>query len=397
MNAAMREHARTAGGNGRNRDGLLARLVQRKCECGGKCGDCAENGQMQRSALGPEACMPVAVHHVLRSPGRPLDPVTRQAMESRFAHDFSAVRVHNDASAAEAARSLESRAFTAGSHIAFGRGQLAPLTSSGAELLAHELTHVVQQAGARAMSGPLQLSDPSDSHERTADAIAHRVASGGDAGEILPAPASAQRKIARAFYQNIADLYDPNFCYRLDEKDRAGRLDTKRSVAQFKALLNVKSSGDVTATTTVQDHPSAPGGSFAGSDAILFGMSDGSHTGGAGGSTKVTDTSTEYAFDLARSSADTDVYIYVKYFEGSKEYTFAEIKYSPRVTTAGGKVVDTSTVPTIRVEHCNHLKPSGAKAAKPQSPAPKVEEKPKAPPKKVEERPKTPPKKGSRK
>ena len=67
-------------------------------------------------------------------------------METRFGHDFSGVRVHNDREATLTAAALGARAFTLGRHIAFSSGQYEPGTSSGRELLAHELTHVVQQA-----------------------------------------------------------------------------------------------------------------------------------------------------------------------------------------------------------------------------------------------------------
>ncbi|WP_290884039.1 DUF4157 domain-containing protein [Fischerella sp.] len=79
--------------------------------------------------------VPPIVHEVLYSPGYSLDPETRSFMESRFGHDFSSVRVHTDAKAAESAHA-----------IVFGTGQYAPGTPTGQRLLAHELTHVVQQS-----------------------------------------------------------------------------------------------------------------------------------------------------------------------------------------------------------------------------------------------------------
>ncbi len=72
----------------------------------------------------------------------------RAFMESRFGHDFSKVRVHADASAAMSAQSVNARAYTLGQDIVFGAGQYAPGTAQGRRLLAHELTHVVQQQGA---------------------------------------------------------------------------------------------------------------------------------------------------------------------------------------------------------------------------------------------------------
>src|SRR5262245_20268404 len=87
------------------------------------------------------------VHEVLQSPGAPLQANTRSFMAQRFGHDFSRVRVHRDAKAAESARSVRSFAYTVGSNIVFGEGRYAPDTRKGKSLLAHELTHVVQQGG----------------------------------------------------------------------------------------------------------------------------------------------------------------------------------------------------------------------------------------------------------
>jgi hypothetical protein len=78
--------------------------------------------------------------------GQPLDGGTRGFMESRFGRDFSGVRVHTGDQAAESAQSIQARAFAAGSHVVFDKGEYHPHTSSGRKLLAHELTHVVQQS-----------------------------------------------------------------------------------------------------------------------------------------------------------------------------------------------------------------------------------------------------------
>lgn len=80
--------------------------------------------------------------------GHPLDPAARSLMESRLGQDFSGVRVHHDAAAAGAAQALHSRAFTVGRDVFFGAGEYRPQTTSGRELIAHELTHTVQQGGA---------------------------------------------------------------------------------------------------------------------------------------------------------------------------------------------------------------------------------------------------------
>lgn len=80
--------------------------------------------------------------------GRPLCEGLRGRLEAHFGHDFSRVRVHADAQAAESARELTARAYTLGNDIVFGEGEYQPETSAGKQLLAHELTHVVQQNGA---------------------------------------------------------------------------------------------------------------------------------------------------------------------------------------------------------------------------------------------------------
>ncbi|HET9474978.1 MAG TPA: DUF4157 domain-containing protein, partial [Steroidobacteraceae bacterium] len=78
--------------------------------------------------------------------GHPLSEGDRRFFDSRFGFDFSRVRVHADAAAAETAAALDAAAFTIGSHIVFGRDRYRPGSGSGKALLAHELTHVVQQS-----------------------------------------------------------------------------------------------------------------------------------------------------------------------------------------------------------------------------------------------------------
>lgn len=114
----------------------------------------------------------------------PLAPAVRARMESRFGHDFSGVRVHAGPAAAAAADAAGFDAFTRGRHIAFASGRYAPDTPVGARLLAHELTHVVQQARAGAPAG-------AGATERDADRNAERVAAGAPARVAHAAPAGA--------------------------------------------------------------------------------------------------------------------------------------------------------------------------------------------------------------
>lgn len=130
----------------------------------------AVSQQMMRSAepllqpvdaSGPEQIVTAPSGHELSgSTGQPLDGATRGFMESRFGHDFSRVRVHTDRQAADSARALNALAYTVGHNITFDATQYAPGTSQGRQLLAHELTHVVQQTttpnspGRRISAGP---------------------------------------------------------------------------------------------------------------------------------------------------------------------------------------------------------------------------------------------------
>jgi Domain of unknown function (DUF4157) len=113
---------------------------------------------------GAGGAAPAVVNEVLRSPGQPLDTDTRVAMESRLGHDFGAVRVHTDAMAGRSAHALQARAYTHGRHVVFAPGQFAPRSADGRRLIAHELVHVVQQAGhtapmvQRQVGGPLDLT-----------------------------------------------------------------------------------------------------------------------------------------------------------------------------------------------------------------------------------------------
>jgi hypothetical protein len=89
---------------------------------------------------------PASVQGALGSGGQPLDEATRRFMEPRFGHDFSQVRVHRGGTANQSARELNARAYTVGRQIVFGDGQFSARTGEGLRLIAHELTHVVQQA-----------------------------------------------------------------------------------------------------------------------------------------------------------------------------------------------------------------------------------------------------------
>ncbi|MFZ4506657.1 MAG: eCIS core domain-containing protein [Fimbriimonas sp.] len=102
--------------------------------------------QAKRSASGGgEGLAPASVHQVLGKAGVPLDSSVRSVMEPRFGADFSAVRIHRDPEAASSAAEVGARAYTVGNHIVFGERQYAPESRGGQRLIAHELTHTLQQ------------------------------------------------------------------------------------------------------------------------------------------------------------------------------------------------------------------------------------------------------------
>lgn len=164
-------------------------LLQR---CGGvRCppGTCDHDGgepTLQRHAIGPgPELAPPIVHEVLRTPGQPLDGTTQAGLGSTFGRDFSHVRVHTDAQAARSAHAVRSRAYTVGSDIVFGRGQYNPGTDEGRRLLAHELTHVVQQRNAHrsaSASAPIPVGPVDSPREHEAARHAAGAAAGSPTG-----------------------------------------------------------------------------------------------------------------------------------------------------------------------------------------------------------------------
>ncbi|HEY1488669.1 MAG TPA: DUF4157 domain-containing protein [Micromonosporaceae bacterium] len=140
------------------------------------------------------------VQDVVGSGGAPLDAGVRTDMESRFGQDFGDVRVHSGADAHASAVGLSAQAYTVGSDIVFQQGNYDPASSAGQHMLAHELTHVVQQRngpvdGTDNGSG-VRVSDPGDSYERAASA---------NADSIMSMPATAAPAAAGGSVQREGD------------------------------------------------------------------------------------------------------------------------------------------------------------------------------------------------
>lgn len=167
-----------------------ARVLQRKCACGGMSGPSGECEECRKkllqrkirnpkSEIGNDSSMPAIVHEVLSSPGQPLDPATRAFMESRFGHDFSAVRIHRGLMANSAAEAVNAAAFTVGRDVVFAHSFYQPHTVSGRFLLAHELAHTIQQ-GVVSGADANAIGRTNDATEAQADAVAERVSLGSN-------------------------------------------------------------------------------------------------------------------------------------------------------------------------------------------------------------------------
>src|SRR5262249_59399498 len=124
--------------------------------------------------------------------------------EPQLGRDFREVRIHTGPVAEASARAVHARAYTVGNDVVFGAGQYAPRTAHGNRLLAHELTHVVQQSGARA-EYPLRIAPANDTHERAASAAAQAFGT----ARATPAPGAAPAAGARQAGHRPGDAAPP--------------------------------------------------------------------------------------------------------------------------------------------------------------------------------------------
>jgi hypothetical protein len=154
-----------------------------------------------------------------RGHGRPLSPASRAPIEAALGADFAAVRVHTDQQADRFTRAVGAVAFTTGEDIFFRRGAYRPATSTGRELLAHELIHVLQQGG---IQRRLAVGSADDPLEREADRLARMVV----ARTTTSAPAHAigtQPSTGVPFKARL--LRKPQIPPRIDQVQRDFRCD----------------------------------------------------------------------------------------------------------------------------------------------------------------------------
>ena len=136
----------------------------------------------RRSSTSPDGPGPVpsevegSIQRQRSTGGRPLSESVRADMEPHFGRDLSGVRVHDSSAAGSAAQNVGARAFTVGRDVFFAPGAYKPSTTEGRRLLAHELTHTIQQQGGAAAAQPSRL-------QRTGDAEANSTTGGAASGQ----------------------------------------------------------------------------------------------------------------------------------------------------------------------------------------------------------------------
>jgi len=182
------------------------RNLQRKCS---PCEEDEEHRQLRRKpddrTVGSVNDEPSMMKDMWTSRGQSLDASTRSFMEHRFGYDLSEIRVHTDARAAESAAAMNALAYTVGNHIAFAANQYATATTTGRTLLAHELTHAIQQQ--RAPINPRRVEAAESPAEQEAHATASAVTQGREVSSITGRPTGISRDVGWAQRGPIPDPY----------------------------------------------------------------------------------------------------------------------------------------------------------------------------------------------
>jgi hypothetical protein len=172
-----------------------AALLQRRCACGTH----SPGGTTCTACAAPatEPARQVRLPDVLESPGQPLEPDIAAVLGQGFGRDLSQIRVHADTGAARSAAALGADAYTVGPHIAFAAGALAPRSPPGRRLLAHEVSHALQQGMRPATPDtPLELTEPGDAMEQAAERGAAAVMQGAPPPPIAPTGPRLARQAA---------------------------------------------------------------------------------------------------------------------------------------------------------------------------------------------------------
>lgn len=181
-----------------------------------------------------EISAPPVVNEALRSSGRPLDASARSLMESRFGQDFGRVRIHTDAHADLSNVALRARAFTYGRDIFFRRGEYNPSGVEGRRLLAHELTHTLQQ-GASLSPQRIQMQHAGGDDPRWflkgAKPLtpADKTSAAGYAPNVVKDPFAKQKKMTPKEELSLFDSF-LNLLRKMDKKVDAMKGDATQKV-----------------------------------------------------------------------------------------------------------------------------------------------------------------------
>jgi hypothetical protein len=217
--------------------------VRRKCAAcaagSGPCPQCEEEVKVQRQENGvAEAAAAPAGFAGQLGAGRALESQVRAFFEPRFAQDFSDVRIHADARAAESARAVNAAAYTVGRNVVFAAGQYRPNVVEGRRLLAHELAHVLQQSAAPADRATAGLSAPTAASAGLA--VQRQPVSGNKEEEKRLEQASARGRQRAAGSSTEAMLSGAEIVYRLLRLRFPAFADSVTGVGLGEALFSVK-------------------------------------------------------------------------------------------------------------------------------------------------------------
>jgi hypothetical protein len=223
-----------------------------------KCAECAAEEEETVQRLESADATPVApdgFSSQLRSnkgSGSTLPEETRTHMEGVFGADFSGVRIHADSAAERMSESVQAQAFTHGNDIYFGAGQYSPQSTDGQKLLAHELTHTIQQGAnmpslaRKDVSTGNHIVDPDDSMERDADRIAERVALSAPEREMRSDPAQLSQPLSRSpVFRSATYSAIQRLCTECEEKEQQ---------AQTGGMVQRKIAPDITQTVQQGAH-----------------------------------------------------------------------------------------------------------------------------------------------
>jgi Domain of unknown function (DUF4157) len=211
-----------------------------------RCASCEEEAKMlQPKPAGPTKAAareaPSIVYEALRSPGQPLSAPTRAFFEPRFGHDFSNVRVHADAIAANSARAMNALAYTVGRNIVFAPGQYVPGAADGGRLLAHELAHVVQQHSSQAERYPrvgrTSVNEPGDGPqaEAVAGSVIDAVEAGHNPSSLQSGRVQRQTVLGEVDGQGNQDTQGAQYGQRIDIVDDLGFVPDDGQLQMFPA------------------------------------------------------------------------------------------------------------------------------------------------------------------